>query len=740
LVGRAPEMIGLMPCADREGSSSQKERRLGALTDMARFIKLTNWNFDNELDKGEWMFIVNIVGSMAGHGMAKTVLEDAFDYVSAGTGKISWSKVELLAALMDKLLKHAANLPTVIGSGNFTARDIMKFLVTRHSNELTRDEAKPFENVLAASSDVIKADMCLQAGFEKVDVNHNNVLQGRELDDPRFGAAVKESLGDFAIGIMKRSVNSIPKECQNGTSSFRRLGSTGLSSSLLPYKANDNERSIETSFAPLSSKYTGIGVTGLARILHESLQQEFRILQESAESNRFVEPHAEARMLSDLVDNETANQANQSNVFDMVHKSMTQATKDSLGSVKSTITQIMDWIDAANSVETMNYWATWFLKSFSGPRFNRALHFFAIVSYGSNILATIFAVDIVRRFMNRYRDLFQQFKLGKKEYKGNDLDLQNTHSVVTFLPAQVAFSIMFGWAIAFALSFTTLGIISVAWIYWEYTVEYIGPYVIYYAVYLGTFLFLKLVVIEQFIVARGTGEIQYPKLFSCLWIIFIVYNMMFGVTLAVYRILYMMIYAMISTCYVHYSIFPTSQVGWDPGYYCLLTAAYTSYERTNPIKNAFISMLMPATRTKYGPADPRGPGCCPEEVDEERSDKVPSSAEYRMLRARNRFHLALTLWRNPSLHQKRHSIKDEKPEQGYCCWGQDSVDGSDSEELVDPGKPLESVPLVKSFSSRSNELCSVPQSCAVNYPVTTVSYIQSPRNNVVHGPRAAQGM
>jgi hypothetical protein len=316
-----------------------------------------------------------------------------------------------------------------------------------------------------------------------------------------------------------------------------------------------------------------------------------------------------------------------------------------------------------------------------------------VVCYGSNILATIFAVLIVKQSLDKYKELFDKFKTGKTNYQGSELleDLQNSHATVTFFPAQVAFSIMFGWLTGFLLSVILLSLISIVLIYWEWAIATLGPYVLYYTVYLGSFFFFKNIVIEQILVAPGTGEIIYPRIFSCLWIIFIVYNFIFGISLAIFRIGYMLVYALLSSCFLHYSIFPSDQLAFDPGYYCLLTAAYTAYERANPIKNAFISVLMPLTRTRWGP--PR---------DDEYADQehAKQSESYRRLRARNRFNLALTLWRNPKVSGFRHPHKPGKADDTCCCTTLCHPDlEEDGEEIH------EDAPLVKSVhTSRETSL------------------------------------
>lgn len=173
------------------------------------------------------------------------------------------------------------------------------------------------------------------------------------------------------------------------------------------------------------------------------------------------------------------------------------------------------------------------------------------------------------------------------------------------------------------------------------------------------------VVLEIFLASNG--EIVQPRLFAAAYFVQLFISFPLGVGLAFFRVFTQMISFFFSASLLDVTVLPEEGIPYDSGYYSFLCVTYTSWMRQNPLRKGMITSLMGKhTHRVYGVPD------------EERSPQ-----QQRRQRVRNRFNVAVTLFRNPEIrkYRRRYGLKPEaggptpdlqaaqKFDNRSCWWG-----------------------------------------------------------------------
>jgi hypothetical protein len=311
----------------------------------------------------------------------------------------------------------------------------------------------------------------------------------------------------------------------------------------------------------------------------------------------------------------------------------------------------------------------------------------------SNILADLFVLVVCEQLKRTYRRLVMCFRHGdvsEDTVQGSALfsddqgrfglctSPKNAFSSSSYLPGTMWFSIILGWLVAFHLVlFSWTGAIILY--YWHAEVwDYCGGTIVYLTGTITMSAFLKYIVVDMWLTSGG--EIHHPYTFTPVWIVLLISNFIIGVTLALIRLVIIMTYALVSACFLHFSLLPRNLLFFDTGYYSFLCMSYTWYERHSPIKKAFNTLATPQVHRLRGPAKDSAGFCgdyskMEDCTDAEGQDPMSDRAQ-RRLKAKKRFNLALTLYRNPSLMKDRKTPLAQRP-----C---DSVEASETyQELTE---------------------------------------------------------
>jgi hypothetical protein len=221
------------------------------------------------------------------------------------------------------------------------------------------------------------------------------------------------------------------------------------------------------------------------------------------------------------------------------------------------------------------------------------------------------------------------------------------------------FTILLSWLVAFNLVLGSWTAVCVLYFWYAEAWALVGSWVMYMFGSLCIMVFLRYGVLDNMLVYKG--DITKPHAFTLVWIILLVSNFVIGVTLAMTRLAVLFMYGIASACFLHYSLLPEELLFCDTGYYGFLAMAYTWYERQNPVKKAFNTCAMFRIHRVFGPPSFESSDGGYSEVGgrnpqiESAMDSAAVESERRRIRAKNRFNLALTLWRNPSLiHERSH--------------------------------------------------------------------------------------
>jgi len=551
-------------------------------------------------------------------------------------------------------IQRAVALPTRIASGNLTGRDLVTYLDTTNNAALDRVELAPLITAFASASDAAKIDVAIDAAFERCDINGNGRLEGAELDDPAFARAMRASLGPQIAQSMESAIStSISMFCPGGHASANEAKARILTPASIVYLPTDHSQDGE----PME------GSPPLAQALKHLAMYRVR------STARGLEDKARGRLLSRVAWAPFAQLTNQEGT------NLTAITRDMLNTEWSTRMStralekmgeftrgVRNFISDVTDHEWIVDVCCAFLHELASDRSRFTLWCFAITFYWANVIACCFAFLVIKMAMVSYDSLVASFRSGKKTFYGAAIETAKMHhheAAVTTFPAIIAFSIVLSWIMGFLICSGTGMATTMLLIYRETVWTFVAPYFWYYFTYLAVFFLLREVLLNRVLVNQSTGEIVYPRFFAFVWVVLMVYNFVLGLTIAIFRVLVMLVYTCVCICFVHFSIFPERLMAFDPGYYSLHVTAYTGYARENPIKKAFISLLVPQVNQKY----------VREDADSDDEPDPKCDPKVRKMKAKARFNLALTLWRNPELKQQRLKEKGEEKVRHSHCFG-----------------------------------------------------------------------
>jgi len=294
------------------------------------------------------------------------------------------------------------------------------------------------------------------------------------------------------------------------------------------------------------------------------------------------------------------------------------------------------------------------LKEIASDRIRSCIRWITIGVMISNIVSDIFSAFVCYRLVVQFNVLTDYFRKGRAEerhFKGNTYvksgSLRNSFSASAYLPGTMWFTIILGWIACFSVFNAAWTGAVVGFHFPSDVMAFLGPYLKYMSGTLLIMLFLRYAVMDCFLTRNGF--VTHPRVFTLVWMMLVVINFVIGVSLAVLRVLILWVYTLISGCFLHYSLLDEKLLRGDHGYFAFLSMAYTYYERHNPVKSAFVTVLMPQVHKLYGPKKHS------EDDHEEAHSTMPTTmtVAQRRQRAKNRFALALTLARNPELVQNR---------------------------------------------------------------------------------------
>jgi hypothetical protein len=215
------------------------------------------------------------------------------------------------------------------------------------------------------------------------------------------------------------------------------------------------------------------------------------------------------------------------------------------------------------------------------------------------------------------------------------------------------FNIILSWIIFFTIFTTAWTAIVLGVLYSTDVFPVAGPYLTYVAGSLCIGGVLKWITTHF----QDNGDIIMPLRSPMGWMLLGVINFVVGVSLAILRFALLIMYTTFSCTFLHYSVLPEWLLRFDTGYFAFLSMTFTFYERHNPLKHAFNTVLAPQTHKLWGPRDTKK---SPNNLDGYSQPNSDEEIKFRRTRAKVRFALALTLFRNPTLIHERRSNPDDE--------------------------------------------------------------------------------
>eukprot|EP00929_Paragymnodinium_shiwhaense_P098345 TRINITY_DN5982_c0_g1_i2.p1 TRINITY_DN5982_c0_g1~~TRINITY_DN5982_c0_g1_i2.p1 ORF type:complete len:1689 (+),score=319.22 TRINITY_DN5982_c0_g1_i2:63-5129(+) len=302
------------------------------------------------------------------------------------------------------------------------------------------------------------------------------------------------------------------------------------------------------------------------------------------------------------------------------------------------------------------------------------------VNWGLYIAVTsgnVFALYMMSRAFSKYHQLFKAMQAGQHTFDGASArdTLRSSFSQTTVLPGMIAGTSIIGWIIATTVSFIVLIVVVLlvvpavgTIIYEEFRVKFLYIGIVFASKYLIQYMFLDGSLVEG-------GDVVHPRLFAPVYFVLIFIGYITGGINAVCRTVLVSLTSVVSCCFVDFTVMPEELTALDSAYWGLLSLAYTQHEAQNPIKRAFISCLMGKLVHRAHGAPPKqhddsdsSSSSSDSEADNKKKKAVaakegskaliyeayePPKRSAAFLRARNRFHLAVTLHNNPELRVYR---------------------------------------------------------------------------------------
>lgn len=298
------------------------------------------------------------------------------------------------------------------------------------------------------------------------------------------------------------------------------------------------------------------------------------------------------------------------------------------------------WFDfnlQLQTAELFNSVVTW-MTHFDLNRMEAYLYISALVAFG-------FGLFIVAKPFFGFRRIYESMQSGKtRRWKGNThlQEFEKRVDFATFFPGIVFSTVLSGMAVVFLLVFIVLNVVTNRDTYrliWSFRKM---------LVWLGATVLIQLIIMRRVVLdylCLKDGDIIRPRLFSCVYVMFVIINFALGALASLFRIIFMLPFMFIQIHTLDDCILREEFVGFDIGYTSFLTLTRVDYRLNNPVHRSFIQSLMPEAHRRFGPKPT------------EESRYTPEEAKRRTIR--NKFWLALTLNANPDLKVDR---RREKPE------------------------------------------------------------------------------
>jgi hypothetical protein len=292
------------------------------------------------------------------------------------------------------------------------------------------------------------------------------------------------------------------------------------------------------------------------------------------------------------------------------------------------------WFDFNLQLETANMFngAVSWMTHYNLDRMEAYLYVSALFAFG-------FGLVVVARPFFGYRKIFENMQSGKKlKFKGHThLDeFEKRVDFATFFPGIVFSSVLSGMAIIFILVFIILNVLTMREFYtflWSMRKH---------LVWLGATVLIQLLIMRRVVLdyfCLKDGDIIRPRLFSCVYVMFVIINFALGALASLFRIICMLPFMFIQLHTLDDCILREEFVGFDIGYTSFLTLTRVDYRLANPVHRSFISAVMPEAHRLYGRESSEESRFTPEETKKKKF--------------RNKMWLALTLNANPSLQAER---------------------------------------------------------------------------------------
>jgi len=290
------------------------------------------------------------------------------------------------------------------------------------------------------------------------------------------------------------------------------------------------------------------------------------------------------------------------------------------------------------------------------------------VCYLSLFAASACELYVMGRCFSRYRQLFETMQSGRHDYVGRTLrkDLGQGFAETTMFPGMLFGTTFFGFLFVSIVTFIILvavallmlpAFINVPYVQtiWQHT----APVLLYLTLAFLLREFISFVIMDMLLVEEG--EVTYPALFSLFWFIELFLNFILGVSFSVFRSGLVLVWAVVSCCFLDFTLLPEALCSWDSAYYSLLTMAYTHHVRRNPIKKAMVTAVFRHVESLQSRAANQELSRQRTVTESESGNGRPDAAGITtgLRRARARFYLALTLHHNPELRHLRQRVVDQ---------------------------------------------------------------------------------
>jgi len=220
--------------------------------------------------------------------------------------------------------------------------------------------------------------------------------------------------------------------------------------------------------------------------------------------------------------------------------------------------------------------------------------------YIAACMALWFGIWVVRRPFIGHNDLFERMQRGDKNYKGNTQmgDVESRTDFATFFPGLVFSTVLFGMAIVFVTIFSVLVVLTSESFY-----KWLWGFRALFAWILATTL-IQLVILRRLVLDSlciDNGDIVRPRMYACVYTIFVVMNFALGALAAISRVIFMLPFLFLQLSSLSSCVLEEDDVLWDIGYTSYLTMTRSDYRSSNPLAAAFIQVISPNAHRLFGP-------------------------------------------------------------------------------------------------------------------------------------------